>query len=145
MLHAPYRGEGRITDSMRDYVVQQIRCKVIPILEEITGEAYDEDRLRKRLALSAEAQDDLVHVLESAKNVPSPIDAYFGDVYDRGFRHNTARPLESLADYCMVVTRISIRLRGSRFWPGTCGSSRTTAFSSSRSRAVILAPRRRRS
>ena len=33
------------------------------------------------LRLSAKAEDDLVWVLESARNVPSPIDAYFGGVY----------------------------------------------------------------
>jgi benzoyl-CoA reductase subunit B len=33
------------------------------------------------MQLSAQAEDDLVRVLESAKNVPSPIDAYFGGVY----------------------------------------------------------------
>ncbi len=81
MLHVPYQGDGVITDAMRKYVVDQLREKVIPALEKATGLAYDEDLLRENLARSAKAEDDLVWVLQSAKNVPSPIDAYFGGVY----------------------------------------------------------------
>ncbi len=81
MLHVPYQADGRILDHHRDYVVEQLETEVIPKLEQVTGRRYDEDRLRQRLALSAQAEDDLVWVLESAKNVPSPIDAYFGGVY----------------------------------------------------------------
>jgi len=81
MLHVPYQGDGKITDSMRQYVVEQIKRKLIPALEKITGKAYDEDRLRQILTLSARAEDDLVWVLQSARHKPSPIDAYFGGVY----------------------------------------------------------------
>jgi benzoyl-CoA reductase subunit B len=81
MLHVPYQGDGKVTNSMRKYVVDQLKNKVIPRLEEISGNAYDEDRLKEMLAKSAKAEDDLVYVLESAKNKPSPIDAYFGGVY----------------------------------------------------------------
>ncbi len=81
MLHVPYQGEGRVTDAMRRYVVDQLEKKVIPALERISGQAYDEDRLKELLRRSARAEDDLVWVLESAKHRPSPIDAYFGGVY----------------------------------------------------------------
>ena len=81
MLHVPYQADGKITDSMRQYVVEQLKRKVIPTLEQVTGKAYDEERLRQCLTRSAEAEDDLVWVLQSAKNVPSPNDAYFGGVY----------------------------------------------------------------
>ena len=81
MLHVPYQADGRITDAMRAYVVDQLKKVVIPKLEEVTGRKYDEDRLRAHLAESAKAEDDLVWVLQSAKQVPSPIDAYFGAVY----------------------------------------------------------------
>jgi len=84
MLHVPYQADGRITDSMRTYVVDQLKNVVIPKLEEVTGRKYNEDRLRAHLAKSAEAEDDLVWVLQSAKHVPSPIDAYFGAVYYLG-------------------------------------------------------------
>ena len=66
---------------MRDYVVKQLREVVIPALERVSGRRYDEDRLREHLRRSAQAEDDLVCVLDSAKHVPSPIDGYFGAVY----------------------------------------------------------------
>ncbi|MEO8036331.1 MAG: benzoyl-CoA reductase subunit B, partial [Acidobacteriota bacterium] len=81
MLHVPYQADGRIEPGQRQYIVDQLKSEVIPKLEQISGRAYDEDRLREMLRLSANAEDDLVWVLESAKNVPSPIDAYFGGVY----------------------------------------------------------------
>jgi benzoyl-CoA reductase subunit B len=81
MLHVPYQGEGRVTESMTRYVVAQLRRKVIPLLEEVSGRRYDEDLLREQMARSAVAEDDLVAVLESARRVPSPIDAWFGAVY----------------------------------------------------------------
>ena len=41
-------------------------------MEKVSGQSYDEDRLRTSLELSSQAEDDLVWVLESAKNRPSP-------------------------------------------------------------------------
>ena len=81
MLHVPYQAAGRVTEPMRSYVVAQLRDKVIPALEQVSGRKYDEDRLKECLARSARAEDDLVWVLESAKHRPSPIDSYFGGVY----------------------------------------------------------------
>jgi benzoyl-CoA reductase subunit B len=99
MLHVPYQADGRITDSMRTYVVEQLRRKVIPALEQLTGRAYDEERLRECLALSAQAEDDLVWVLQSAKSRPSPIDAYFGAVYYVGPIFSSFRGTLEAVDY----------------------------------------------
>jgi benzoyl-CoA reductase subunit B len=99
MLHVPYQADGRVTDAMRDYVVSQLRHKVIPLLEQVTGRAYDEDRLRECLALSAAAEDDLVWVLQSARHVPSPIDAYFGAVYYVGPIFSSFRGTEDAVAY----------------------------------------------
>jgi benzoyl-CoA reductase subunit B len=99
MLHVPYQGDGVITDSMRNYVVDQLREKVIPELERISGKPYDEDRLKELLARSAEAEDDLVWVLESAKHRPSPIDAYFGGVYYIGPIFTAFRGTQDAVDY----------------------------------------------
>ena len=99
MLHVPYQGDGRITDSMREYVVEQLRRTVIPALERVSGRSYDEDRLRACLALSAQAEDDLVWVLQSAKTVPSPIDAYFGAVYYVGPIFGAFRGTPAAIDY----------------------------------------------
>ncbi|MBI4564578.1 MAG: benzoyl-CoA reductase subunit B [Planctomycetes bacterium] len=81
MLHVPYQGDGRITPDMTAYVARQISEKVLPLMEKISGRAYDPDALREHLASSARAERDLVAVWESARNRPSPIDAYFGGVY----------------------------------------------------------------
>ncbi len=115
MLHVPYQGEGGITDSMRKYVVDQLRRKVIPALEKATGRAYDEDRLRANLARSAEAEDDLVRVLESAKNVPSPIDAYFGGVYYIGPIFSAFRGTPEAVDYYRLLrAEVEERMRAGR-------------------------------
>jgi benzoyl-CoA reductase subunit B len=81
MLHVPYQSDGMIHRHHLDYILQQLRTEVIPKLEQVTGLRYDEDRLQESMKLSAHAEDDFVWVLESAKNIPSPIDAYFGGVY----------------------------------------------------------------
>lgn len=103
MLHVPYQGDGSITTTMRDYVVQQIKEKVIPALEQISGRAYDEDRLKEHLARSAAAEDDLVAVLQSAKNKPSPIDAYFGGVYYIGPIFTAFRGTQDAVDYYRML------------------------------------------
>lgn len=99
MLHVPYQADGRITDAMRTYVVDQLKNVVIPKLEDVTGRTYDEDRLRSHLARSAQAENDLVWVLQSAKHVPSPIDAYFGAVYYVGPIFSAFRGTADAVDY----------------------------------------------
>jgi benzoyl-CoA reductase subunit B len=81
MLHVPYQGDGRVSKAMRDYVVKQLKETVIPALERTSGVKFDIDRLRQYMKESVKAEEDLVHVLQSAKNRPSPIDGYFGAVY----------------------------------------------------------------
>jgi benzoyl-CoA reductase subunit B len=99
LLHVPYQGDGVITDSMRDYVVEQLKNTVIPTLEKVSGQRYDEDRLKEFLARSAQAEDDMVWVLESAKHRPSPIDAYFGGVYYLGPIFTAFRGTEDAVEY----------------------------------------------
>ena len=99
LLHVPYQGDGVITDSMRDYVVEQLKNTVIPALEKVSGQRYDEDRLKELLARSAQAEDDMVWVLESAKHRPSPIDAYFGGVYYLGPIFTAFRGTQDAVDY----------------------------------------------
>jgi benzoyl-CoA reductase subunit B len=99
MLHIPYQPDGRITDSMRSYVVKQIREELIPTLARISGRPYDEDKLKDLLRNSARAEDDLVFVLESAKHRPSPIDAYFGGVYYIGPIFTAFRGTEDAVGY----------------------------------------------
>ncbi|MDT8320974.1 MAG: benzoyl-CoA reductase subunit B [Xanthomonadales bacterium] len=99
MLHVPYQGDGEITDSMRDYVVKQLREEVIPKLEKVSGVKFDIDRLRQYMRASAKAEDDLVWVLQSAKLTPSPIDAYFGAIYYVGPIFSAFRGTEDAVTY----------------------------------------------
>ncbi|MBL6932533.1 MAG: benzoyl-CoA reductase subunit B [Rhodospirillales bacterium] len=99
MLHVPYEGDGVITQNMRDYVVKQLKEEVIPTFEEVSGVKFDIDRLRENLRNSAKAEDDFVWVLESAKNKPSPIDAYFGGVYYVGPIFTAFRGTTQAIDY----------------------------------------------
>jgi benzoyl-CoA reductase subunit B len=112
MLHVPYQGDGVVTDDMRRYVVDQLREKIIPMLESISGRRYDEERLREMLARSARAEDDLVAVLESAKHRPSPIDAYFGGVYYIGPIFTAFRGTEEALGYYRTLRQeVEERLR----------------------------------
>jgi benzoyl-CoA reductase subunit B len=112
MLHVPYQESGHITPEMRAYVMDQIEREVIPALEKVSGKKLDRDRLKEHLARSKRAEDDLVHVWESAKNKPSPIDGYFGGVYYIGpifsaFRGST----EAEQYYAMLRQEIDERVR----------------------------------
>ncbi len=112
MLHVPYQSDGRIHDHHREYILQQLRSEVIPKFEQVTGRRYDEDRLRQMLRLSAQAEDDLVWVLESARNVPSPIDAYFGGVYYIGPMFTAFRGSPEGVDYYRTLRQeIEERIR----------------------------------
>ncbi len=99
MLHTPYKGDGEITQNMRDYMVKQLKEDVIPKLEKVSGVKFDIDRLRGYLKESAKAEDDLVAVLQSAKKKPSPIDAYFGGIYYIGPIFGAFRGTEDATDY----------------------------------------------
>ncbi len=99
MLHVPYQPDGVITAAMRTYIVDQLEREVIPALEKLAGKTLDRNELSRRLALSAQAEDDLVAVWESAKHSPSPIDGYFGGVYYIGPIFSAFRGSEGAVDY----------------------------------------------
>ncbi len=105
MLHVPYEGDGKITDNMRSYVVKQLKEEVIPTLERISGVAFDIDRLRESLRLSAAAEENLVWVLQSAMNKPSPIDAYFGGVFYIGPIFTAFRGTEDAVEYYRLLRK----------------------------------------
>jgi len=94
-----------ITPNMRDYVVKQLKEEVIPTFEEVSGVKFDIDRLRENLRNSAKAEDDFVWVLESAKNKPSPIDAYFGGVFYVGPIFTAFRGTTEAVDYYKTLRK----------------------------------------
>jgi benzoyl-CoA reductase subunit B len=92
-------GDGKITRNMVDYMVKQLKEEVIPKLERVSGVKFDIDRLREYLKKSVAAENDLVHVLQSAKHKPSPIDAYFGGIYYIGPIFGAFRGTDDAVDY----------------------------------------------
>ena len=99
MLQTPYLADGKITRNMIEYMVKQLKEEVIPKLEHVSGVKFDVDRLREYLRKSAAAEDDLVRVLQSAKNKPSPIDAYFGGIYYIGPIFGAFRGTDDAIEY----------------------------------------------
>lgn len=99
MLHTPYMGDGKITPNMIEYMVKQLKEEVIPKLERVSGVKFDIDRLRENLKKSVKAEDDLVWVLQAAKNKPSPIDAYFGGIYYIGPIFGAFRGTDDAIEY----------------------------------------------
>ena len=115
MLHVPYQGDGRINPSMREYVVKQIKEKVIPTLERVSGVKFDIDRLRGYMKESQKAEDDLVRVLQSAKQRPSPIDGYFGAVYYIGPIFTAFRGVPEATRYYEVLWKeVEERMRAGK-------------------------------
>jgi len=115
MLHVPYQGDGHISPNMREYVVKQLKEKVIPTLERISGVKFDIDRLREYMKESKKAEEDLVAVLHSAKNRPSPIDGYFGGVYYIGPIFTAFRGAPEATEYYRVLrAEIDERVRAKK-------------------------------
>ena len=98
-LHVPYQPDGKVTPAMRRYIVDQLRDKVIPLMERIAGRKLDMDELAARLGRSAQAEEDLVWVWESARHRPSPIDGYFGGVYYIGPIFTSFRGTDDAVQY----------------------------------------------
>lgn len=99
LLHIPYQGGGRIEPHMVDYITDQLESEVIPKLEQVSGKKFDPAKLESKLALSAQAEDLLMQVFDAARQVPSPIDAYFGGVYYIGPIFTAFRGSRECVDY----------------------------------------------
>ncbi len=99
MLHTPYQEDGHITQDQVDYMVKQLTEEVIPKMEKVAGKKLDYTRLSKMLENSAKSEDLWVKVLESAKNKPSPIDAYFAGVYYMGPMNTAFRGTDVALEY----------------------------------------------
>src|ERR1035437_4329432 len=105
MLHTPYQEDGRITDDQVSYMVKQLKEEVIPKLEKVAGKKMDYERLSKMLDNSSKSEDLWVKVLQSAKNVPSPIDSDFAGVYYMGPLFTAFRGTEVALEYYTELHR----------------------------------------
>jgi benzoyl-CoA reductase subunit B len=81
LLHTPYQEKGEITEEMVQYMIKQLKEEVIPKMEKVSGKKLDPYKLEKILANSAKAEDLIVKIFDTTKNIPSPIDAFFAGVY----------------------------------------------------------------
>jgi benzoyl-CoA reductase subunit B len=99
MLHTPYQEDGHITREQIEYMVKQMKDDVIPKMEMVSGKKFDITRLANMLKKSAQAEDFLVRILESAKHKPSPIDAYFAGVYYIGPIFTAFRGTDEAVEY----------------------------------------------
>lgn len=99
MLHTPYQEDGEITSEQLEYMVKQLKEEVIPKMEAVSGKKLDTSRLSKMMSNSAVSEDLLVNILQSAKNKPSPIDAYFAGVYYIGPMFTAFRGTDEAVEY----------------------------------------------
>ena len=115
MLHTPYQENAKMTPEMVQYMVKQLRDEVIPVMEEVSGVKYDENKLKKILQYSKEAGDWIAKIFETTKHKPSPIDAYFAGVYyigpiNIGFR-GTVEAVEYYKElHAEIMERIKLGL-----------------------------------
>jgi len=136
MLHVPYAADGHATKNMRDYIVKQLKEEVIPTLEQVSGIKFDIDRLRGYLRKSAQAEDDLVWMLEQSKRKPSPIDCYFGGVYYMGPIFTAFRGTDECIEYYKLLrTEIEDRIA-----KGLCAQTPEGDMAEEKYRLVVEGP-----
>jgi benzoyl-CoA reductase subunit B len=99
MLHVPYQESGKIETNAVKYIKDQLIKDVIPKFEKVSGKKFEIDKLDEKLDLSGKAEDLLIDIFDSAKNTPSPIDAYFGGVYYIGPIFTAFRGNEDCVEY----------------------------------------------
>jgi benzoyl-CoA reductase subunit B len=115
MLHTPYQKDGKITKEMTDYMVKQLKDEVIPKMEKVSGKKYDETKLKNILENSVKAEDLIVKIFDTPKNIPTPIDAYFAGVYyigpiNIGFRGTPEAVVYYEELYKEIMDRIKLGL-----------------------------------
>ena len=110
VVDVPYlRGtEGPSPDEIR-YVADQLR-ELVPVCERISGRDFDEDAFRAALERTRRSEDLWVEVLHSARNRPSPLDAYFEAVFFMAPIYVLRGTPECLTYYEAVAREIRERL-----------------------------------
>ncbi len=115
LLHTPYQEAHKITPEMTAYMVKQLKEEVIPKMEQVSGNKYDEEKLKSILRNSSKVEDYIIKIFDTTKNRPSPIDAYFAGVYyigpiNSGFR-GTPEAVNYYAElYSEILTRVEKKL-----------------------------------
>lgn len=115
LLHTPYQEAHKVTPEMTAYMVKQLKEEVIPKMEQVSGNKYDEEKLKAILQNTSKVEEYIVKIFETTKNKPSPIDAYFAGVYyigpiNGGFR-GTPEAVEYYAElYKEILIRVEKKL-----------------------------------
>jgi len=99
LLHTPYQEAHKITPEMTAYMVKQLKEEVIPKMEKVSGNKYDEEKLKAILRNSSQVEDYIVKIFDTTKHRPSPIDAYFAGVYYIGPINSGFRGTPEAVDY----------------------------------------------
>jgi benzoyl-CoA reductase subunit B len=99
MLHTPYQEAHTITAEMTAYMVKQLKEEIIPKMEKVSGNKYNEEKLKMLLRNSSKLEDYMLKIFGMTKNVPTPIDAYFAGVYYIGPINNGFRGTDQAVDY----------------------------------------------
>ena len=75
-----HRGVGDVTEAHVESIAKQMQ-KLVPTLEEVSGNKFDMDELKKVVMLSRECSDLWKKVLDTAAHVPSPLTFYDGTIH----------------------------------------------------------------
>lgn len=75
-----HRGVGEVADAHIKSVAEQMKA-LIPVLEKISGNKYNEDEMKRVLGLSKECSVLWKKVLETASAVPSPLNFFDGTIH----------------------------------------------------------------
>jgi benzoyl-CoA reductase subunit B len=99
LLHTPYQEAHKITPEMTAYMVKQLKEEVIPKMEQVSGNKYDEEKLKSILRNSSKVEESIIRIFDTTKHRPSPIDAYFAGVYYIGPINSGFRGTPEAVDY----------------------------------------------
>ena len=105
-IQLPYRHHNMTTKEETKYGVDQFKKVIIPQMEKITGIKFDMDKLKEKLALSRQMEEDLGWVFKSGKNVPSPIDGMFQALYYVGPINTYYRGTQEGVDFYKYLRKI---------------------------------------
>jgi len=105
-IHLPYRHHDKTTGNEIRYGIDQFEKVVIPQLEEMTGIKFDIDKLKEKLALSRQMEEDLIPVFKSAKNTPCPIDGLSQALYYVGPINTYFRGTEEGVEFYKLTRRV---------------------------------------
>jgi len=105
-IHLPFRHHDRTTKEEARYGIAQFEKVVIPQLEEITGIKFDLDKLKEKLTLSRQMEEELVPVFQAAKNIPCPVDGLFQSLYYVGPINTYFRGTEEGVEFYKLTRKV---------------------------------------